>query len=321
VKKLIPAIIISLIAVASYAFAGAGQILLSPAQPVAETPTINIDSGTTSTLPAARVGSGYPLSSTTGTTEFADGTTAYTQFQGDNSVKLATTEYTDTGLATKITDTTTPIGCTWMHEPVTNTTICATRWDKTYALDNLIPPIKTAVTTTEGDFAYDPSAHSLLLSYTSGTDTFKPVSTATYSSTTWNGSTYVPDQNSVRDEFENRVAKVLFPWKTNAHRDSPVSGDVLRFRTDKVVTLSSIGCIVDPEGSSESVSVDFQECNGDGDSCSSVLSAAIVCGNTNTTGTISDTSLAANTWSIISFGTVTGTVSNVSVYIRGTEAQ
>jgi hypothetical protein len=117
------------------------------------------------------------------------------------------------------------------------------------------------------------------------------------------------------------VKTATVPWQKDIYVMAPVSADVVRFRTTKVVTLSSIGCIVDPADSSESVVANVQECNSNGDSCVSVLSSTITCGNTTTTGTISDTSLAANVWVQVSLGTVTGIVTGVALYIRGTEAQ
>ena len=117
------------------------------------------------------------------------------------------------------------------------------------------------------------------------------------------------------------IPTTAVPWQRDIHVPAPAATDVVRIRTVKAITLSAIGCIVDPGGSGESVVVDLQECDANGGTCGSVLSATITCGNTNTTGTITDTAIAANVWILIDLGTVTGTVSDLSIYIRGTEAQ
>jgi hypothetical protein len=148
----------------------------------------------------------------------------------------------------------------------------------------------------------------------------------TYAGTTdyfvmYTGSAWVGITDINGNLLVSSVIPTQVPWQRDIHIPAPAATDVVRIRTTKAITLSEIGCIVDPADSSESGVVDVQECNADGDSCVTVLSAPITCGNTNTTGTVTDTALAANVWLLIDLGTVTGTVSDASIYLRGTETQ
>jgi len=116
------------------------------------------------------------------------------------------------------------------------------------------------------------------------------------------------------------MTAVLPPWEMDIHIAAPAATDVVRFRTPRAITLTSIGCIVDPANTGESVVVDLQECDANADNCVTVLSSTITCGNTNTTGTFADTSLAANVYMLVDLGTVTGTVSDLTIYIRGEQS-
>jgi len=100
----------------------------------------------------------------------------------------------------------------------------------------------------------------------------------------------------------------------------PADADIHYVRLQRAVTLSSIGCIVDPEGTGESVVLDIQECDSNGDNCSSSLSSTITCGNTPTAGTVNDGSWDASDFIKIDIGTVTGTVKTLSIYGVGKES-
>ena len=78
------------------------------------------------------------------------------------------------------------------------------------------------------------------------------------------------------------------------------------------VTITAVDCLVD--GGTSAV-VDIKSCNSNGASCSSILSATITCGTTNTTGTVSSGAITSGNRVQVAIGTVTGTVPNLSVHI------
>jgi hypothetical protein len=85
------------------------------------------------------------------------------------------------------------------------------------------------------------------------------------------------------------------------------------------IRIESVSCIVDPADTGESVPVNVQQCDSNGDNCTTI-DAAITCGNTTTTddGSISSPNITSGNWVNLNFGTVTGTVSNVTVTIKYT---
>lgn len=93
----------------------------------------------------------------------------------------------------------------------------------------------------------------------------------------------------------------------------------LFWRPEMAVTVTDIECIVDPADSSESVVIDVRECDGNGDSCSTV-DATITCANTTTSddGTFSNGAIDAGDWLLLDIGTVTGTVSTLSITVTYT---
>jgi hypothetical protein len=108
-----------------------------------------------------------------------------------------------------------------------------------------------------------------------------------------------------------------FPFDIAWSIVDPNDADIHYVRLQRAITASSVGCIVDPEGTGESVVLDIQECDSNGDNCASVLSSTITCGNTPTAGTINDAAWAANAFLKIDIGTVTGTVKTLSIYGTG----
>jgi hypothetical protein len=82
------------------------------------------------------------------------------------------------------------------------------------------------------------------------------------------------------------------------------------------ITITDIHCIVDPADSSESVVVDIQERNSTGDSPATV-DATITCDNDGAEddGTLSNGTLDSGDWWSIDIGTVTGTVTQLSLTV------
>lgn len=79
------------------------------------------------------------------------------------------------------------------------------------------------------------------------------------------------------------------------------------------MTISNIDCIVD---AATSVVLAPQECNGNGASCTALLSANVTCGTTNTAGSISDSSIASGNWIRVTRGTVSGSPTQVIMCIK-----
>jgi len=102
--------------------------------------------------------------------------------------------------------------------------------------------------------------------------------------------------------------------------ESPAATDLIY--VDKVadpITITSITCIVDPAGTGESAVIDVQECDGNGDNCSTV-DTTITCGNTGAAddGSLTNPTIDAGDYIAIDGGAVTGTVTGVQVKINYT---
>ncbi len=110
------------------------------------------------------------------------------------------------------------------------------------------------------------------------------------------------------------------PWDFNWAIYSP-STSMINISTAKIqraITLSSVGCLVDPDDTGESVLVSIYKCNSNGDNCSQIISQ-VTCGNTATVATITDSSLAAGAIMRINILSVTGTVTSLLIYGTGTQ--
>lgn len=257
--------------------------------------------------------------------EMEEGTVAALRVMTPERVKQAITAQAGTGSGDLKSDGTVPLSADWnavkaiTAESYTSTKVSGVAGDM-----GLYEANSTDVDT--GGFR-GPASMTSNTSYRLVLPTAAPTSdnmTVTFSGTASTGSGTPSNpyaHTGTYTDLDSKVSTSAVPWQRDIHVPAPAATDVIRIRTTKAITLSAIGCIVDPADSSESVVVDLQECNGDGDSCSTVLSGTITCANTNTTGTVSDTAIAANVWILIDLGTVTGTVSDLSIYIRGTEAQ
>lgn len=122
------------------------------------------------------------------------------------------------------------------------------------------------------------------------------------------------------------LAYTNFPGKWKATVLSPVAATSNGFLDNATTagTITSIGCIVDPSGSGESVVLGISECDANGDSCAGVDGTTkITCANTWTADDGSLSNSAYDATDVISFdvGTVTGTVSALFIEIRKSETQ
>jgi len=89
-------------------------------------------------------------------------------------------------------------------------------------------------------------------------------------------------------------------------------------KLQRAVTLASLGCIIDPADSDETVVVDVYECDSNGDNCA-VIVEQITCANTPTAANVTDAALASGAFLKITIGTVTGTVTSLLIYGTGTQ--
>lgn len=99
--------------------------------------------------------------------------------------------------------------------------------------------------------------------------------------------------------------------------ESPADADsFLIYKAPYALTITDIECIVDPADTSESVVIDIQECGSTGDSCTTV-DATITCDNDGASddGTLTNGAIDSGDWINWDIGTVTGTVTQVSVTI------
>jgi len=96
--------------------------------------------------------------------------------------------------------------------------------------------------------------------------------------------------------------------------------DINTARIQRAVTLSSVGCVVDPAdaGDGESVVIDIYECNSFGLNCLKIINQ-LTCRDVPTAATITDSSLAANGILKLNIIAVTGTVTSLLIYGTGTQ--
>ena len=110
------------------------------------------------------------------------------------------------------------------------------------------------------------------------------------------------------------------PWDLNWSIYTPNVSmiNIFTSRINRTITLSSIGCFVDPADTGESVVIDIYECNSTGTNCAKIINQA-TCGNTPTTATITDSSLASGGLLKLNIIAVTGTVTSLLIYGTGTQ--
>ena len=102
--------------------------------------------------------------------------------------------------------------------------------------------------------------------------------------------------------------------------ENPANGDHFTlWKAPDSITLTDIDCLVDPFGSSETVAIEFFECDSTADNCATV-DAPIVCSNTGAAddGSFSNPSIDVDDWIALEINTVTGTVSGLSVTFQYT---
>jgi len=100
--------------------------------------------------------------------------------------------------------------------------------------------------------------------------------------------------------------------------EDPADADsFLIYKAPAALTITDIDCIVDPADTGESVVIDIQECDGTGDSCTTV-DATITCDNDGAAddGSLSNGAIDSGDWINWDIGTVTGTVTQVSVTVK-----
>jgi len=102
--------------------------------------------------------------------------------------------------------------------------------------------------------------------------------------------------------------------------DTPADTDNFNlFKAPHALTITDIECVVDPADSSESVVIDIQERDSAGDNPATV-DATITCDNDGASddGSLSNGSIDSGDWVSIDIGTVTGTVTQVTVTVTYT---
>ena len=99
--------------------------------------------------------------------------------------------------------------------------------------------------------------------------------------------------------------------------EDPADADNFLFwRAFDAITITDIHCIVDPADLAESVVIDIQERDGTGDNPATV-DATITCDNDGAEddGSLTNGAIDAGDWLSIDIGTVTGTVTEITVTI------
>lgn len=144
----------------------------------------------------------------------------------------------------------------------------------------------------------------------------------------WNADTSLPEKDDIYDylhQIDSDDDGVLtdesywpatLPTFSIVVRDPSDSDSFLFAKLPAGLTITDIHCIVDPTDSSESVVIDVRECNGTGDSCTT-LDATITCDNDGAEddGSLTNGAVDAGDWLLLDIGTVTGTVTDLTVTI------
>jgi hypothetical protein len=114
----------------------------------------------------------------------------------------------------------------------------------------------------------------------------------------------------------------IYPPRDWVVSDPADADDYLLFKARFAITITDIHCIVDPADSSESISLDIQECDSTGDNCATV-DAAITCDNDGAEddGALSNGSIDAGDWVKMVLGAPTGAVSALTFSIYSSEVQ
>jgi hypothetical protein len=123
-------------------------------------------------------------------------------------------------------------------------------------------------------------------------------------------------ENKTVDIDDNTIQDLDFE-KERTISNPTTDDDCLWFKAKRAITLAAFDCIA--EGSTPSISVDLQECNSSGTSCSSVLSSAVTANGGTDSGTISDSTIDSGDWVKVVLGTPSGTVNFITFQVSGTQ--
>jgi len=122
--------------------------------------------------------------------------------------------------------------------------------------------------------------------------------------------------NSAADGIEF-VAGTPTPWMYPITKDSPTASTYRWFKADAALTVTGFD-VIEASTDTGTITVDVQECTATGTSCVSIFSAPVTATATGAAATISDTSIAADAWVQIVYGTPSGTVTQVAATLKGT---
>jgi len=111
---------------------------------------------------------------------------------------------------------------------------------------------------------------------------------------------------------------ITVPYELPATLVSPAdTDDPLIDKVKRATTLTGYDCVAIGGGT---ISVDIQECDADGANCATTGATTAACGATNTNdATLTDTAIASGAWLKMVVGAPSGTVSQVSVKLYGTQ--
>lgn len=127
---------------------------------------------------------------------------------------------------------------------------------------------------------------------------------------------------SIDADGATSIPSLLTTRTQSAAVKSPTnSDDFMLFKAPAAITVTAINCLVDPADSAESVVLTVNEYDGNGDNASGIDGATtITCGNTNTAddGSLSNAAVDSGDWVGVDLGTVTGTVSFLSITVTYT---
>ncbi len=123
--------------------------------------------------------------------------------------------------------------------------------------------------------------------------------------------------------FASATTRVLdFRKQIDFTLESPADADNFNvWKPQYAITVTDIECLVDPADSAESVIITMEERDSNGDTPAGLDGATtITCGNTTTSddGTLSNGSVDADDYVSVDIGTVTGTVTQLSVRLKYT---
>ena len=144
----------------------------------------------------------------------------------------------------------------------------------------------------------------------------------------WNGDTGLPEKDDIYDYLHQMDADDdgsltdesywpdTLPTFSMVVRDPSDSDSFLFAKLPAGITITDIHCIVDPSDSSESVVINVQECDSSGDNCVTA-DATITCDNDGAEddGSLTNGTFDAGDWLNLDIGTVTGTVTDLTVTI------